>query len=57
MVMAIPQREKDERDRCEACLNQRAHTPQEWANHPCAGHGYTRESGWTHAVLESEGKK
>ena len=55
--MAIPQREKDERDRCEACLNQRAHTPQEWANHPCAGHGYTRESGWTHAVLESEGKK
>lgn len=33
---------------CGACQAQRCHSPQEWANHPLAGHGFTPETGWTH---------
>jgi hypothetical protein len=33
---------------CAACVGQRTHTPQEWKNHPLAGHGYSKETGYTH---------
>lgn len=33
---------------CAACMGERLHTAEEWKNHPLAGHGYTKESGWSH---------
>lgn len=34
---------------CGACMGERCHTDQEWkAFHPLAGHGYTKEQGWSH---------
>ena len=39
---------------CPACEAHRVHSPEEWREfHPLAGHGYTRESGWTHEVLKA----
>jgi hypothetical protein len=38
-------------DRCAACDVKRLHTPEDWKNHPFAGHGFTREQGWTHPDL------
>jgi len=32
---------------CPACANRRLHTPEEWKNHPLAGHGYSPETGWS----------
>lgn len=46
--------------RCEACALKRYHTPEEWANHPMAGHGFVKETGWSHpqahvdSLLEKE---
>lgn len=37
---------------CPACAVKRFHTPEEWKNHPFAGHGFTKEAGWSHAGLE-----
>lgn len=37
---------------CAACQARRCHTPEEWKNHPLAGHGFTRETGWTHPEAE-----
>lgn len=34
---------------CPACTARRFHTDKERADfHPLAGHGYTKEQGWTH---------
>ncbi len=45
-------REIAERENCSACLGQRAHTPEENLAHPCAGHGFTKETGWTHPLID-----
>lgn len=39
---------------CPACAEFRCHSPEEWLNHPLAGHGYTREQGWSHPELKPE---
>lgn len=36
---------------CPACAAKTLHTAEDWLNHPYAGHGYTREWGWTHKDL------
>ena len=38
---------------CPACQKKRVHTRRELGppHHPYAGHGYTREVGWTHPDL------
>jgi hypothetical protein len=28
------------------------HTPEDWAHHPLAGHGYQEGQGWTHPDLQ-----
>jgi hypothetical protein len=33
---------------CPACQDKRVHDVSEWLNHPLAGHGYTKETGWSH---------
>lgn len=43
-------------DCCQSCLLKKLHTPADWLNHPFAGHGYTREWGWTHPGLETKVK-
>jgi hypothetical protein len=35
-------------DKCPACAEGRVHTPEEWKNHPLAGHGLVAGRGWTH---------
>jgi hypothetical protein len=35
-----------------ACLGKHRHEAIDWSLHPYAGHGYTKESGWTHPDLE-----
>lgn len=43
---------------CPACDSNRLHTEQEWKeHHPLAGHGYTREQGWTHPDLAAAVEK
>ena len=37
---------------CPACESKRLHTPEDWAQHPYAGHGYVPGHGWTHPDLE-----
>lgn len=38
---------------CPACAAGTYHTQQEFKDfHPLAGHGYTREQGWSHPDLE-----
>lgn len=37
---------------CAACMGERLHTAEEWKNHPLAGHGFTKESGWSHPDAE-----
>lgn len=32
---------------CTACPYKRQHTAEDWKSHPLAGHGYSREVGWT----------
>ena len=40
---------------CPACAGQRLHTEPEWnEHHPYRGHGYTRESGWSHPELKAD---
>jgi hypothetical protein len=36
---------------CKACVERGVHSPQDWLNHPYAGHGYNREQGWSHRDL------
>lgn len=36
---------------CGACMGERLHTDAEWEHHPFAGHGFTKEQGWTHSDL------
>jgi len=36
---------------CPACSNKRLHAPEDWAQHPYAGHGYASGQGWTHPDL------
>jgi hypothetical protein len=36
---------------CPACKEQRAHTDEEWKNHPFHRHGMTKEQGWSHPDL------
>ena len=43
---------------CPACAGQRLHSEPEWkTHHPHRGHGYTRESGWSHPELKAEAEK
>ena len=44
-------RELEESRNCPACIEKRCHMEAEWKHHPCAGHGYTKEQGWTHEIL------
>jgi len=37
---------------CAACTGERCHTAEEWKKHPLAGHGYSKETGWTHPEAE-----
>jgi hypothetical protein len=37
---------------CPACVERRLHDAVEWALHPLAGHGYSRESGCTYEKKE-----
>jgi hypothetical protein len=38
---------------CSGCQNFTRHTPEEMREfHPLAGHGYTKETGWTLPELE-----
>jgi hypothetical protein len=40
---------------CPACAGKRLHAPEEWRDHhPYAGHGSTREQGYSHPDLEKE---
>jgi len=34
---------------CPACVEKRCHTWAEWQYHPLVGHGFTMDTGWTHA--------
>ena len=36
---------------CPACTAKRLHAPDDWAQHPYAGHGYVPGHGWTHPDL------
>jgi hypothetical protein len=36
---------------CPACIVRRLHTEEEWKLHPFAGHGFTKEQGYTHPRL------
>lgn len=55
---SAPTREELERRMCAACQGRRLHTAREWGTwHPLAGHGFTREGGWTHTELEREHKE
>jgi hypothetical protein len=36
---------------CPACIDKRLHTPEDWAHHPYATHGYVSGHGWTHPDL------
>jgi len=36
---------------CSACEFKRVHRPEEWRNHPWAGHGYQERLGWSHPDL------
>src|SRR4030095_1940644 len=36
---------------CPSCAAKRTHTPEDWALHPYAGHGYAQGQGWTHPDL------
>lgn len=42
---------------CPACSEKRVHTPEDWKNHPYAGHGFVHGHGWTHPDLEKEERK
>jgi hypothetical protein len=42
---------------CPACQAKRLHTPEDWKLHPYAGHGYTKEGGWSHGDLAKEKEK
>jgi hypothetical protein len=42
---------------CPACIVQRFHSAEDWNNHPLAGHGYTREQGWSHPDLKAAVEK
>lgn len=37
---------------CPACLQKRCHTQAEWKTHPLAGHGFSKETGWTGGLSE-----
>lgn len=39
---------------CPACVGRRVHSAAEWKNHKFAGHGRTKEMGWTHPELATE---
>lgn len=40
---------------CPACQKSRLHSDEERKTfHPLAGHGYTRETGWSHPQLKAE---
>ena len=41
---------------CPACIAKLRHTPEDWKNHPYAGHGYQSGQGWSHPDLEEESK-
>jgi hypothetical protein len=42
---------------CPACNQRRLHSSEERIQfHPLAGHGFTRELGWSHSALKSERK-
>jgi len=36
---------------CPACTAKCLHAPEDWAQHPYAGHGYASGQGWTHPDL------
>ena len=42
---------------CPACANKRLHAPEDWAQHPYAGHGFAAGQGWTHPDLEPINEK
>jgi hypothetical protein len=52
--MTSEEREAIESAGCRACQAQRAHSPDDWKNHPFRGHGYTKEQGFTHPQLKAE---
>lgn len=39
---------------CPACAAQARHDEETWKLHPYRGHGYLKETGWTHPDLERE---
>lgn len=48
-------RELRERAGCPACIAGRYHEPEEVAaHHPMSGHGFTKETGWSHELLKAE---
>lgn len=40
---------------CPACANKRLHAPEDWGQHPYAGHGFAAGQGWSHPDLSSAG--
>lgn len=50
LVQATPQ------TYCPACQRKAVHDPMSWSFHRFAGHGFTLESGWTHADLKPRSK-
>lgn len=40
---------------CPACKLGTQHTSMDWAYHPFAGHGFTKEMGWSHPELTIKG--
>jgi hypothetical protein len=36
---------------CPACQKKRIHTAKDWKHHEFAGHGFQKESGWSHPDL------
>lgn len=61
IMNADQQTSAPEASKCAACQNKRLHTAEDWENHPLAGHGYTREQGFSHpelaAAAAATGKK
>lgn len=43
---------------CPACRRGALHEPHHWQTfHPLAGHGFSKESGWTHPDLKLKEKE
>lgn len=36
---------------CPACVWKRIHSTEDWENHPLAGHGFTKEQGYSSPIV------